>query len=143
MTKDNPKERIMKERGLVSTQTAPNKSRRFTPRILPDYSVPKTTLMKYLENKYGIRIEEVLVSGSLSMVAKKLGDEVDVTTISKWIKKFKLRYTATNLPNCTTCRQYGPACEGGICLVLIKLELYELIPTMKEKLFGGGIKCPR
>ncbi len=132
--KVNPRERILKERGLVLKQAAPRKSKGFTPRILPDYSKRKTTLMRYLEQKYGVAIEEVLLSGSLAVVAKRLGNEVDVTTLSKWIKKFKLRYTKDNLPDCKGCRQHGVACEGGICYVLIGLELYELVPNKKEEL---------
>ncbi|KKN74231.1 hypothetical protein LCGC14_0393170 [marine sediment metagenome] len=130
----SPKERILAERGIVQTRPAARRHKVIVPRVKPAYSdKPKTALMKYLEQKYHVPIEEVLVSGSLSVVAKKLGDEVDVTTLSRWIKRFKLRYTATNLPDCQGCKQYGTACEGGICYVLMDLGLYELVPIKKEE----------
>jgi len=101
---------------------------------IPD--IPKTALMRYLEQKYGHRIEDVLVSGSLSVVAKKLGDEVDTSTLSRWIKRFKLRYGADNLPSCEGCKQCGLACQQGICYVLINLELYELVPTKQKEVLS-------
>ncbi len=136
--KSNPKERIMAERGLVQVQPATRKRKRLVPGIIPNQALDKTTLMKYLEQKYGVLMEQVLTSASLSVVAKKLGNEVDVTTISKWIKKLNLRYTANNLPKCQGCRLSGPACEGGICYLLIELELYDLVPKMKEALLNGN-----
>jgi len=132
------REKILRERGLTLTQSAPHKSRRMAVKVVPDRSKPKTTLMKYLEQKYNLNLEDVLVSASLSMVAKKLGDEVDVTTLSKWIKRLKLRYTKDNLPDCRGCRQYGVACEGGICYVLMRMELYDLVDIKKEELLNEG-----
>ena len=132
------KDRILKERGLIITKPAPKKHRRFIPEIKVTYSgKSKTPLMRYLEQKYGIAIEDALVSGSLSIVAKKLGNEVDVTTLSRWIKRFRLRYNADNLPDCEGCKQYGLACEGGICYVLISLGLYELVPIKKEEVLSN------
>lgn len=131
------KEKILAERGIILTKPAKHKSTKLTTKIIPDRSKPKTTLMKYLEAKYGVAIEDVLVSGSLSIVAKRLGNEVDETTLSKWIKRFKLRYTASNLPDCVGCRRYGPACQGGICYVLLDLGLYELIPIKKEEVLNA------
>ncbi|KKK55867.1 hypothetical protein LCGC14_3070220, partial [marine sediment metagenome] len=98
----------------------------------------KTPLMQLLEHKYGYAIEDVLVSGSLSVVAKQLGNEVDTSTLSKWIKKLKLRYNADNLPDCKDCRQYGLACEQGVCYVLINLELYELVPIKRKEMLNEG-----
>jgi len=136
----NLKQRILNERGLVKVkERKPGRQRatfgKFAPAPRPIVSgKPKTALMKYLEQKYGVTLEELLVSGSLSMVAKKLGNEVDVSTISKWIKRFKLRYTADNLPDCTDCRHRGPACEGGVCLILMEMELYELVLLKKKEM---------
>jgi hypothetical protein len=93
--------------------------------------------MKYLEQKYRINIEDVLVSGSLSVVAKKLGNEVDVTTLSKWVKRFKLRYTEDNLPDCLGCRHHHPACDIGICDILMNLELYDLALLKRKELLSG------
>jgi len=128
-----PRERILKERGLLERQPAPRKHKRLQPAVkvsIPD--IPKTPLMRYLEQKYGRPIEDMLVSGSLSIVAKRLGNEVDTSTLSRWIKRLKLRYGEDNLPSCEGCKQYGLACQQGVCYVLLNLELYELVP-IKQK----------
>jgi hypothetical protein len=133
------KERILKERGLSQKQPAPRKHRRFQAEIKAKVSgKPKTSLMKYLEQKYKVAIEEVLVSGSLSVVAKKLGNEVDTTTLSRWIKRFKLRYSGDNLPSCDGCKHYGPACDSGICYILADMELYDLIPIKKQEVLNDS-----
>ena len=132
----SPRDKILQERGLTITQPAPRKSRKLVPRVVPNLTLSKTALMKYLESKYGTPIETILLSGSLSIVARKLGNEVDETTLSKWIKRFKLRYTKDNLPNCNGCRREGPACQSGICYVLMGLELYDLVPIMKGHLMN-------
>ena len=94
------KDKILAERGLLQKRPAKNKRRKMMVAIKPSIAgIQKTSLMKYLEQKYSLAIEDVLTLGSLSLVAKRLGNEVDNTTISKWIKKFKLRYTKDNLPN--------------------------------------------
>lgn len=129
------KERILKERGLQEHRPAPHRHRRFLPKIEASVSgKSKTPLMRYLEQKYGQAIEDILLSGSLSVVAKRLGNEVDETTLSRWIKRFNLRYTATNLPKCQGCKQEGLACEQGVCYVLINLELYELVPIKRKEI---------
>lgn len=134
----SPKQRILKERGLLEHQPAPRKQRRIVLAIEGQVSgISKTPLMRYLEEKYKQPIENMLVSGSLSVVAKRLGNEADTSTLSRWIKRFRLRYNANNLPNCKGCRQYGLACEGGICYVLIGLGLYELVPIKKKEVLSN------
>ena len=134
------KERILKERGLDRHKPSVRKQHRFQPSIKPSIpAVPKTTLMRYLEEKYHCKIEEVLVSGSLTVVAHRLGDEVDRTTLSKWIKRFKLRYTEDNLPRCEGCKQYGLACKQGVCYVLINMELYELVPIKQKEMMNEAV----
>lgn len=131
------KERILKERGLTRTKPKKSGQHKFLPSIKVSIAaIPKTTLMRYLEEKYHCQIQDILVSGSLNVVAHRLGDEVDRTTLSKWIKRLKLKYTADNLPQCEGCQQYGPACESGICYVLMAMELYELVPIKKEEMFN-------
>jgi len=135
----SPRERILKERGLLESRPAPRKHKRLQPAI--KVSIPatsKTPLMRYLEQKYGKAIEDMLVSGSLSVVAKRLNNEVDTSTLSKWIKRFKLRYSAGNLPQCKGCKQYGLACEQGVCYVLLNLELYELVPIKQKEVLNEG-----
>lgn len=87
-------------------------------------------------------MEELLLSGSLNVVARvcNKGEKppiVDRSTLSKWIKRLKLRYTEDNLPDCNNCRMYGPACDSGICYQLMELGRYDLISIMKAKLLGG------
>ena len=134
-----PREKILKERGLLEHRPAPQKHKRLQPAIRVSIpAISKTPLMRYLEQKYGKPIEDMLVSGSLSVVAKKLGGEVDTSTLSRWIKKLKLRYSADNLPQCEGCKQYGLACQEGVCYVLLNLELYELVPIKQKEVLNEG-----
>jgi len=133
------RDKILAERGLAQKQPAPKKHKRFRAKIKPQVSgKSKTPLMKYLEQKYREPIENILVSGSLAVVAKKLDNEVDTSTLSRWIKRFKLRYTEDNLPSCEDCRQKGVACQFGVCYVLINLELWDLIPIKKQEVLNEG-----
>lgn len=139
------KSRILKERGLVKVKEhKPRRQRdtfgKFAP--LPRITIAnkrKTALMKYLEQKYGVAMEQVLISGSLSIVAKKLGNEIDTSTLSRWIKRFKLRYTATNLPDCNGCPYWELACNGGICKILVDLEDYDLMLLKRDQILKGGV----
>ena len=42
----------------------------------------KTTLMKYIEVKFGASLEDLVLNGSTRQVAKRLG--INYSTISKW-----------------------------------------------------------
>jgi len=132
--------RILQERGLIKVkERKPGKHRdsfgKFVPIPRPIVGgKSKTALMKYLEQKYNVAMEEVLLSGSLSIVAKKLGNEVDVTTLSRWIGRFKLRYTPNNLPNCNLCNQWTLACEGGVCSILMQMELWDLVFIKRQEI---------
>ena len=143
MAKLKAREKILKERGLLEYTPVIRKPKRLQPTIkvtIP--AIPKTPLMRYLEEKYRCKVEDVLVSGSLSVVAKRLGDEVDTSTLSRWIKRFKLRYSENNLPQCEGCKQYGLACQEGICYVLISLGLYDLIPIKQKEVLNEGNQNP-
>lgn len=148
MSNVNLKDRILKERGLVKVkERKPGHQRdtfgKFAPAPKAVISGKrKTPLMKYLEQKYNVALEEILVSGSLSIIAKRLGGEVDVTTISRWIKRFNLRYSEDNLPDCTNCRHRGPACEGGVCLILMESEQWDLVLLKKEVMLNEGNQNP-
>ena len=133
-TPNNIRTQAMKELGITSFKPTPKKQRRLKP--VPAGSINfarKTPLMRYLELVHGEPIEDILMSGSLSVVAKRLDNEVDVSTLSKWIKRLRLRYTKDNLPQCDGCRRYGPACESGVCYLLIELELYDLLEQKKKE----------
>ena len=143
MAKFKARERILKERGLLECTPTIRKPKRLQPAVkVTILDIPKTPLMRYLEEKYRCKIEDVLVSGSLSVVAKRLGNEVDASTLSRWIKRFKLRYGVDNLPQCEGCKQYGLACQEGICYVLIGLELYDLIPVKQKEVLNEGSQNP-
>ena len=45
---------------------------------------PKTRLMKYVELKFGDRLENIIFDGTIYTLEKELG--IDATTISKWRK---------------------------------------------------------
>ncbi len=128
---------LLKEKGLVSfkPEKAKHAKLRHTPKPTIDQKL-KTPMMRYLELVHGEPIERMLLSGSLSVVAKKLDNEVDTSTLSKWIKKLRLRYSETNLPDCQGCARRGPACEGGICVIIIELGLYNLLMVKKAQMFG-------
>ena len=139
-TPNSIRTQAMKELGIASFKPA-KKPRRLKP--VPagrTDSESKTPLMRYLELVHGEPIEQMLLSGSLSVVAKKLDNEVDVSTLSKWIKRLKLRYGRDNLPQCDGCAKYGLACEGGVCLLLIELELYDLLEVKKKEVLYEGDK---
>ena len=130
------RQQLLKEKGLTSFK--PTTKHRAKLRAIPIPSVDrklKTPTMRYLELVHGEPIEVMLMSGSLSVVAKKLDNEVDTSTLSKWIKRLKLRYGEDNLPQCQGCARYGTACESGICYILIELERYELLPLKKKEMF--------
>ena len=130
------RDRLLKQRGLA-TNTA---KKRFYPVNIPNTGRRKTPLMKMLELKYGKgrTIEEILLGGSLSDVAKQLGSEVDNTTLSKWIKRFKLRFTKDNLPECQGCMHYKPDnCDYGVCPFLIMKEEWELVQIKRKELLDA------
>lgn len=133
-TPDNIKQQAMKELGITSFKPEPTRHRRLKP--VPQQPIDsklKTPLMRYLELVHGGPIEQILLSGSLSVVRKKLDNEVDVSTLSKWIKRLRLRYTEDNLPCCRGCRRYGAACDSGICYVLIEMELFGLLEIKRQE----------
>ena len=129
------RQQLLKEKGLTSfkPEARTHAKLRSVPRPTIDPKL-KTPMMRYLELVHGEPIEHVLLSGSLSVVAKKLDNEVDVSTLSKWIKRLKLRYSEENLPNCNGCTRYASACDSGICYILIELELYGLLQIKKKEM---------
>lgn len=126
--------KVLKDRGISSFQPEHGKHRHLKPIPQPTIDPAlKTPMMRYLELVHGEPIEVMLLSGSLSVVAKKLDNEVHTSTLSKWIKRLHLRYTGDNLPCCDNCPKYGPACDSGICYILIELELYDLLEVKKKE----------
>ena len=136
VTPTSIRQQLLKEKGL--TLFKPEKGKHVKLKHAPRQPITneqKTHTMRYLELVHGEPIERMLLSGSLSVVAKKFDNEVDVSTISKWIKKLKLRYTQDNLPNCDGCARYASACDSGVCYILIELELYDLLPIKRRDMF--------
>jgi hypothetical protein len=128
------RQHIMERKGMVSSQAHIGAPSRHRPKAKPLEPGRKTHFMEYLEMKYGNgqSIWDMLQTGSLSVICKRLGNEVDPSTVSKWLKRFKLRYSASNLPSCADCLHHRPACDLGTCTILIKLELWELA-LLKQK----------
>lgn len=73
---------ILKRKGL---SPEPKTKRMRTEDELPDL-YPKSPLMRYLEAKYKVKLEEVIFKGSLLDVRKYFNWEVDRSTISRWRK---------------------------------------------------------
>ena len=128
------RDRILKAHGLTVVQSAKHKHRRLMSQPATISNRNKTTAMLFIELRFGKPIEELLLSGSLSIVAKKLG--ISCSTASKWIKRLRLRYSETNLPNCKGCVEYHPVCDAGLCNILITKELWHLIDLKKQELLG-------
>ena len=129
------RQQLLKEKGLTSFKPKRVKHAKLRPApTAPIDPKLKTPMMRYLELVHGEPIERMLLAGSLSVVAKKLDNEVDVSTVSKWIKKLKLRYSEDNLPDCQGCSRYGAACDSGICYILIELELYDLLQLKRKEM---------
>ena len=128
------RKRMLRDRGLQHITRDPKRKRKVDniPAIDVDTN-GKTKHMQYLELKYGVRIEEVLLSGTLEEVVKRLGGEVNYSTISRWIKRLKLRYSEENLPSCEFCLHYAEMyCPEGVCNLLLKLDRRDLL-TAKMK----------
>ena len=137
VTPNSIRQQVLKERGITSFKPI-KKHRRLRPIPQPVINPRlKTPLMKYFEAVKGQAIEEILLSGSLSFVARYLNNEADVSTISKWIKRLRLRYSKDNLPNCDGCSRRGPACDGGVCYILVELGLYDLLMLKRKEMFDG------
>ncbi len=137
LTANEIRQQVLKDRGIVSfkekkkqhhLQPAPRKT--INPKL-------KTPLMKYFEVKKGKPIEEILLSGSLSHIARQLDNEVEVSTISKWIKRLKLRYSKDNLPQCDGCHKHDGVCDGGVCHILIELEQYQLLLLKRKEIIDA------
>lgn len=132
---------VLKERGIT---TFTEKGRKSRLKHVPQPAIPnhnKTPLMRYLELVHGEPIERMLLSGSLSVVAKRLDNEVDTSTLSKWIKKLKLRYSESNLPDCNTCARSVPSCESGICDILMEQERYDLVLLKRKEMVDAQTRA--
>ena len=133
--------RLLKERGLTTTKEV-GKHKHLIPATTPRTGRPRLTpLMRYLEQKTGKRIEELLQLGSLNIVAKvcnagEVQPVVDRSTLCKWIKRLRLKYNEDNLPDCNNCGHYGPACDSGICYQLIEQGRYDLIEVKKKEVLN-------
>jgi len=112
----NVKEQILKDRGLLETQPAKKRHRRLIISPLTSVDKLKTSYMRYKELEYGKPIEKMLMAGSLSVVAKKLG--LDPSTVSKWKKRLRL-IQSNELPICEGCKCKSKLCEMGICQILV------------------------
>jgi len=74
------RKRILKQRGV---ELAKHTRKPATYDDLPAV-YPKTRLMKYIELKFNDRLENIIFTGTIYELEKRLG--IDSTTISKWRK---------------------------------------------------------
>ena len=70
--------RILKQRGV---ELEKHTRKPITYDDLPSL-YPKTRLMKYIELKFGDRLENIIFTDTIYALEKKLG--IDATTVSKW-----------------------------------------------------------
>jgi len=127
------KEKVLKERGLVEQQGSVGQHKRLVTIPKSNLDHLKTPHMKYLEMGHKKPIEQLLLAGSLSMVAKKL--DIDRSTASRWIKKLNLRYSETNLPSCDGCSRYRKSCEVGLCPILIDIGRWDLVNLKQKEMY--------
>jgi hypothetical protein len=129
------RKKLLKDRGLTVTKPDPHKHTKLLPSTTATIA-NKTAKMMYLEMKYGVSIEDTLLTGSLNFVVKTYGGEVDRSTVSKWIKKYKMRYSADNLPSCDGCKHKSPTCLHPYfkCTVLYALGMWELVKVKEASL---------
>lgn len=135
LTPNDIRNKLLKERGITRTSPERHKRKKFLPanRFTISHKTPK---MMYLEMKYNKRIEDILISGSLSSIVRAYGGELSPSTVSKWIKRFKVRYSVSNLPMCEECRHVHESCTypSFQCSILVMLGLYILVPLKRAQL---------
>lgn len=127
------RKRIIKEHGVELVQPTPGAHREVKRRRTPPSRIPekdKTTLIRYLEFKYGESIELLILDGSLRSVADKL--KVSHGTIKIWRKQFNLNWSFTNLPDCTGCLLKDVVCQTtGTCHILTRSHAKEELIVLK------------
>jgi transposase-like protein len=81
---DSIRKRILTRRGVEPAKYTRNIKQYFE----SDAPFLKTPTMRLLEMKYGVRIEALLLNGTIDELAKKLS--IDRSTVSKWRKRIRL-----------------------------------------------------
>jgi hypothetical protein len=130
------KEKILQEHGLTEVRPGKRKHKKLVHIAPTRQDSNKTTHMKLLERLHGKPIEELLLSGSLSYVAKLL--DIDTSTASKWIKRLKLRYTKDNLPDCNGCPARQLTCVMGVCTILMEHDQWDLVELKQKEVLNEG-----
>lgn len=135
-TKTKPiQEAILKQRGLRIEKPIIDRPKKLSHSVpMPSFDNLKTADMKLIELKYGIRIEKLLLSGSLNYICSLVKNDVDRSTISRWKKKLKLNYTEDNLPSCKHCPHRQEICNLNVCALLVKLEMPHLLEAKKNQI---------
>ena len=139
MNKNDLRESILKERGLSTVHKEHKSRRQYKPsiKIRVDPRL-KTHHMLLVEAKCGRLVEDILLNtGSFSNIVKeiaKCGVAINYTTISKWRKKLGLTFTESSLPSCQGCLEHTDICDAGVCNLLYKLQLWELITYKKSEI---------
>ena len=135
------RDQVLKERGLDSIQPVKRqgKAKEFR-RKRPTSTVAdnlKTDKMRWLELKHHKAIEEILTVGSLSAIVGAVKGDIDTSTASKWIKRLRLRWSESNLPNCDICKHWRTTqCTEGVCAILVEAEEFELALVKRRQVRG-------
>ena len=135
MNKKALRKQVMRQQGIILKPGNPNPIKKMP--IAPK-SYFKTPSMRLAEAKLGMPIEEILQMGSLSQIVKLLDGEIDKSTVSRWIKRLKLRYSATNLPSCYNCQHRTDKCDIGLCAILWDREEWELVLIKRKEVMSDN-----
>ena len=85
-----------------------------------------TDKQRMIEMTHGLPIE-LLLTGTLVEVKRRLNHEVSKATISRWRDKLKLNWSTINLPSCDSCRSRSTSCIVDICRILAQAQKPKLI----------------
>ena len=126
-------ENILRSRGLVRKKEKTTKHVRLS-NTCRDHL--KTTRMRLIELQFGSTIEEILLSGTVTAVAKKYN--LDKGTVSKWIYRLCLIMDTDQLPSCADCNQAREECLSGRCW---KVETFDsgLVEVKKQQMIKEGV----
>jgi hypothetical protein len=131
------REKVLKQRGLTLKTTGVHSHSRIVAHLVgPDLDEYKTPMMKYLEQKYALRLDQLLQECSLTQACKRLGREVDTTTLSKWKLRLGITYNDEHLPACEGCLTEDDKCDFGYCSILYERGRYDLMLIKKREVLG-------
>ena len=130
-------DKILKQRGLIRHKPAIDRPKRLAPaKPFKTFDDMKNKNMRYVEMKYGVRLERLLMSGSLNVISKAIGNSVNRSTLGRWRSMLQLCYDKEHLPACEHCTYQEDMCSIGACAVLVKLGRSDLLAAKKSEICG-------